>query len=113
MTGPSASAASTARASFGPVPPSDPAPVPGPALAASTPDGDSVLTFSAYAVLAVRLESSGKAGTEVAMAPSVSYSINVLAFPGVFRGLSPSRSRMWRPRIPTDYEDADDQNPDR
>jgi hypothetical protein len=72
-----------------------------------------VLTFSAYAVLAVRLESSGKAGTEVAMAPSVSYSINVLAFPGVFRGLSPSRSRMWRPRIPTDYEDADDQNPDR
>ncbi len=36
-----------------------------------------MLTLSAYAVLAVRLESSGKAGTDVAMAPSVSYSITV------------------------------------
>jgi len=36
-----------------------------------------VLTFSAYAVRAVRLESSGKAGTDVAMAPSASYSITV------------------------------------
>ena len=38
---------------------------------------DSVLTFSAYAVCAVTLESSGKAGSNVAMAPSVSYSITV------------------------------------
>jgi malate dehydrogenase (oxaloacetate-decarboxylating) len=36
-----------------------------------------VLTFPAYAVRAVRLESIGKAGTNVAMAPSVSYSITV------------------------------------
>ena len=38
---------------------------------------DSVLTLSAYAVCAVTLESSGKAGSNVAMAPSVSYSITV------------------------------------
>ena len=54
-----------------------PAPVPDAALAANTPDGDSVLTFPAYAARAVRLESTGKAETDVAMAPSVSYSITV------------------------------------
>src|ERR1035438_6665837 len=91
MTGLSASAASTARAkgrsAASPPALSALAFSPPPALSALawsvlTPSGaaltaDSALTFPSVRVVHRTLESSGKAGTNVAMAPSVSYSITV------------------------------------